>query len=77
MSAQTKTVVFSQKSAELCIASLLARSKELLKLAKKAQDLGQIVAVTSIKREALEVNTIVAVLSKEFDIDTPEDNDEG
>jgi hypothetical protein len=51
-----------------------------LKLAKKASILGQEEAVKSIKGEALEVNMIVVVLTKEFDIDAPaekdDDNDE-
>jgi hypothetical protein len=76
----SKMVKFSQKSAEITTQALIARSTELLKLAKKASILGQEEAVKSIKGEALEVNMIVVVLTKEFDIDAPaekdDDNDE-
>ena len=74
--ASTKPIVFSRESAEITMRALLARSKELMKLLKKSNDMGEEDASKDIKASVLQVNAIVAKLQSSFDIrDEGEEDD--
>ena len=74
--ASTKPIVFSRESADITMRALLARSKELMKLLKKSNDMGEEDAAKEIKASVLQVNVIVAKLQSSFDIKADDEGDD-